>query len=211
MGRSKSVQVQTPSVTDLGYIAEQLRPLAVPIDQLTSDPANTRKHNIANISGIKGSLRVYGQRKPIVVNRRNGVVEAGNGTLEAAVALNWTHLAVVYVDDDPNTAAGYSVSDNRTAELAEWDNEALSKILLEIKTEDEDLQAMLQKFADDEGIKAPDDRELGDPDEVPEPPVDPITKPGDLWLLGVYYECDTCGKRYEYAEGQAMKERCPCG
>lgn len=47
-------------------------------------------------------------------------------------------------------------------------------------------------------------------DEVPEPPAVPITKPGDLWLLGAYFECDTCGRSYSYEEGKTMEE-CPCG
>ena len=46
-------------------------------------------------------------------------------------------------------------------------------------------------------------------DDVPEPPAEPITKLGDLWLLGAYFECEGCGKHYEYDEGKAMGE-CPC-
>jgi hypothetical protein len=89
------------AVPDLSPIAEQLRPLAVPCCELLLDPANARRHPEPNLEALKGSLRVYGQRKPVVVNRRTGTIEAGNGTLQAALALGWSQLAVVYVDDDP--------------------------------------------------------------------------------------------------------------
>lgn len=135
------------------YIAEQLRPLAVRCDSLTLDPANARKHPENNIEGIKGSLHVYGQRKPIVVNRSNGVVEAGNGTLAAARALGWEYIAAVFVDDDAATAAGFAISDNRTAELAEWDTAALDALLRDVSTgNDERLDAMLSQLAEDVGI-----------------------------------------------------------
>jgi ParB-like chromosome segregation protein Spo0J len=132
----------------LGHIAESLRPLAVPIADLVPDPANARRHPQKNLDGIAASLRIYGQRKPVVVNRRTGAVEAGNGTLDAAKALGWTHLAAVYVDDDPATAAGFAIADNRTAELAEWDAAALDKLLHEIGAGgDEQLDALFAELA----------------------------------------------------------------
>jgi hypothetical protein len=48
---------------------------------------------------------------------------------KAARDLGWSHLAVVFTDDDPVTAAGFSIADNRTAELAEWDGEAPDRLL----------------------------------------------------------------------------------
>jgi DNA modification methylase len=88
---------------------------------------------------------------------------------------------VVYVDDDPMTAAGFSIADNRTAELAEWDQDALDKLLAEIKTNDPVLDQMLADLADSIHRVRPG---RTDPDEVPAPPDEPITRPGDLWLLG---------------------------
>jgi DNA modification methylase len=133
------------------------------------------------VEAIKASLRVYGQRKPVVVNRRSGNIEAGNGTLLAALALGWTHLAAVYVDDDPMTAVGFSIADNRTAELAEWDREALDRLLAEIKTDDPVLDRMLADLAGSINHLTPG---RTDPDEVPAPPDEAITRVGDLWLLG---------------------------
>ncbi len=175
-------QPQAAAATpDLSHIAEQLRPLAVPCSALILDPANARRHPEQNLAALQGSLRVYGQRKPVVVNRRTGAIEAGNGTLEAALALGWSHLAAVYVDDDPMTATGFSIADNRTAELAEWDRAALDKLLGEIQTNDPLLDQML---ADLGASLAPVKPGRTDPDEVPEPPDEPLTCPGDLWILG---------------------------
>ena len=133
---------------DLSHIAESLRPLAVPIDSLTLDPANARLHDIKNLDAISGSLTVYGQQKPVVVRRETGVVVAGNGTVAAARALGWTHLAAVVSDMDAATAAGFSVADNRASDLSYFDGPALDKLLREVSTGgDERLDAMLAELA----------------------------------------------------------------
>lgn len=114
-------------VIDLFYITESLRPLAVPIESLHEDPANARIGH--DVQGIKASLQAYGQRKPIVVNRlQNGKIEAGNGTYHAAKELGWSHIAVVFVEDDPATAAGYGIADNRLGDLSSWDVDVLREI-----------------------------------------------------------------------------------
>jgi hypothetical protein len=110
------------------HIAEDLRSLTTAIAELHADPANARKHNPRNIDTIKASLAKFGQRKPIVVQRDGMVVRAGNGTMEAAKALGWSHIAAVVLDDDNATASAYAIADNRTAELAEWDPAALSAL-----------------------------------------------------------------------------------
>jgi len=112
---------------DISYIAESLRPLAVPIDSLHEDPANARVgHDVARIAA---SLKAYGQRKPIVANRlQDGKIEAGNGTFRAAKSLGWSQLAVVFVDDDPATAAAFGIADNRVGEFSRWDEDVLREI-----------------------------------------------------------------------------------
>jgi ParB-like nuclease domain len=114
---------------ELLYISEGLRSLAVPIDELHIDPANARtKHALDRIAA---SLKAYGQRKPIIANRlQGGKIEAGNGTwLAAKERLGWSHIAVVYVDDDPATAAAYGIADNRLSELSSWDLDALGALI----------------------------------------------------------------------------------
>jgi DNA modification methylase len=114
-------------MNDLAYISESLRPLAVPIDSLHEDPANARVgHDVARIAA---SLKAYGQRKPIVANRlQDGKIEAGNGTYRGAKSLGWSHIAVVFVDDDPATAAAFGIADNRVGEFSRWDEDVLREI-----------------------------------------------------------------------------------
>jgi hypothetical protein len=110
-------------------IAEPLRALAVAVDDLHPDPSNARKHGPRNLDAIKGSLAAFGQRKPIVVQREGMIVRAGNGTLEAAKALGWEQIAAVVIDEDSAQAVQFAIADNRTAELAEWDDETLATLL----------------------------------------------------------------------------------
>jgi DNA modification methylase len=151
----------------------------VPISDLTPDPANARKHGERNLSSIIDSLRAFGQQKPIVVDRR-GVVIAGNGTLEAAKRLGWEEIAVVRTELDPTQATAFGIADNRTAELAEWDEDVLVSLLDSLDAETRDLMHFDEKELESMVPKAT--VEVVE-DEVPEE-VDPITKPGDLWLLG---------------------------
>lgn len=114
------------------HIAADLRPLAVPVANLVLDPRNARLHPERNLAAIKASLSKFGQRKPIVVHRDTGVVLAGNGLVTAARELGWSHVAAVQVDDDATTAAAYGVADNRTAELATWNDKVLAELLQEV-------------------------------------------------------------------------------
>jgi hypothetical protein len=106
---------------------------AVKIDTLALDSDNARKHSDRNLLAIKESLSRFGQRKPIVV--RGSKVLAGNGTLEAAKALGWTEIQIAEAPDDwdEDTAKAYALADNRTAELAEWDEVVLARQLLELQ------------------------------------------------------------------------------
>ena len=149
------------------------------ITDLSLDPKNARKHSARNLDAIAASLLKFGQRKPLVVHR--GVVLAGNGTLEAARSLGWTEIDVAEVPDDwdNDTAKAYALADNRTAELAEWDESELAKQLLELQDADWDIEELgfeVPALSDIDGDK--------DEDEVPEPPVEPKTKLGDIYQLG---------------------------
>lgn len=98
---------------------------SVSIDSINLDPNNARRHSERNLDAIVASLKEYEQVKPIVVWR--GTVLAGNGTLVAAKHLGWTKINVVTVPDDwsEEKARAYAIADNRTAELASWDEQVL--------------------------------------------------------------------------------------
>ncbi|MCE9636448.1 MAG: ParB N-terminal domain-containing protein [Planctomycetes bacterium] len=165
-------------------ILEALRPLAVPIASLSPDPANARTHDAKNLGAIQASLAKFGQRKPIVVQRQGMVVRAGNGTLAAAKALGWTEIAAVVVDESDIEATGYAIADNRTTDLSSFDDEVLGQLLAALDA-DPDFDATLTGFtaAEIERLQKPAEG-LVDPDEIPEPPAEPVSRPGDLLILG---------------------------
>jgi site-specific DNA-methyltransferase (adenine-specific) len=150
------------------------------ITELSLDPSNVRKHSRRNLDAIKASLRKFGQQKPIVVDAK-GIVLAGNGTLTAAQELGWTEIQIVRTELAGVEATAFAIADNRTAELAEWEEDKLSQVLQSIKVEDADLLAATGYDAAE--VDKMSKAEVTE-DEVPEPPAEPITKPGDLWILG---------------------------
>lgn len=174
----------------LGYIAEALRPLAVPIDTLNPDPANARTHNEKNLSAIAASLSRFGQRAPIVVQRQGMVVRAGNGRLLAARQLGWQSIAAVIVDESSVDATAFAIADNRTAELAGWDDDTLASLL----------QSLPEDMRDVAGFDEGDLKEVLDrltpevvEDEAPEPLPAPVSARGDLWVMGEHrLVCGDC-------------------
>lgn len=120
----------------------------VSVSDLHADPANVRKHDQRNVDTIKASLVRFGQQKPIVVSK-DGVVVAGNGLLEAAKAIGWEKVSVVRTGLKGSEATAYAIADNRTAELAEWDDDGLAGMLNGLATEDADLLAAAG-FTDEE-------------------------------------------------------------
>lgn len=112
------------------YIAPDIRALAVPIVFPLEDPENARAHPVRNVEAIAASIRRFGQRTPIVVNRRTRYVEKGNGTLAAMLSEGYRYIAAVLVDEDPATSTAYAVTDNRTSDLSEWNIPHLRRALL---------------------------------------------------------------------------------
>lgn len=100
----------------------------IKISDLSFDPANARKHGEKNLASITGSLRRFGQQKPIVIDDKN-IVVAGNGTLEAAKALGWKEIDVVRTKLGGIDKTAFALADNRTSELAEWDKDSLGSLL----------------------------------------------------------------------------------
>ena len=121
---------------DLSHIHPDLRALALPLDSLTPDPRNARKHSATNLEAIRVSLVRWGMREPIVVQRgSNGsmTIRAGNGRTQVARELGWTHLPAIVVDEGDTEAIAFALADNRTAELAEWDPEVLGAHLADLQ------------------------------------------------------------------------------
>jgi site-specific DNA-methyltransferase (adenine-specific) len=149
------------------------------IKDLTPDPANARQHDEKNLKAIQGSLKEFGQRKPIVITEA-GVIVAGNGTVEAAKRLGWTKIDAVRVPGDwtPEQTKAFALADNRTAELASWSPEVLASQLVELEA----AGFQIEEFGF-EVQEAPIDPSSIKEDEVPEEAISRVAL-GDIWQLG---------------------------
>ena len=163
------------------------------IKDLKSDHKNARRRTDRSATLIAESLKRYGAARSIVIDE-DGRILAGNGTVEGAKKAGINKVRVIEAEGDELIAVrraglsedekvGLALADNRKSDLSEWDNEMLRQLSeehdLEPWFEPEDLDALLNDAEQLEPVEG-----NTDPDEVPEPPADPITKPGDLWILG---------------------------
>jgi len=173
----------------------------IDIDLLTPDPSNVRTHDERNLTAIKGSLRRFGQQKPIVVDSQ-GIVIAGNGTLTAAKDLGWTHINVIQTGLSGVEAVAFAIADNRTAELADWDDTALTQTLAALREEDPDLLKDAG-FLDGEFQRLLNfGREEIEDDSFSESDGEAITEFGQIWQLGNHRVM--CGDNRDPAQVKAL-------
>jgi hypothetical protein len=134
---------------------------------------------------VAGSIREFGFRQPIVVDSE-GVIIVGHTRWKAAQKLGLEKVPVhVATDLTPDQIKAYRIADNKTNELAEWNLELLPIELGALQAANFDLG--LLGFDEDElATLLSGDLKAGecDPDEIPLPPDEAITQPGDLWILG---------------------------
>lgn len=171
----------TDTSTPAPRIPATLAHLAVDIDQLQPYSTNPRR---GSIDTIAESLLEHGQYRPIVVRQQTGEVLAGNHTLAAARSLGWTQIAATYVDCDDETAAKIVLVDNRSNDVAGYDDALLAQLLSGLDDlagtgyDERDLAELLAQIAGDPAA-------LTDADNVPVlPETPPASRPGDVWQLG---------------------------
>jgi DNA modification methylase len=155
-----------------------------PVDRPQPYDKNPRLNDDA-VEVVAKSIREFGFRQPIVVDEA-GVIIIGHTRLKAAKSLGLAEVPVhVARGLSPEQVKALRIADNKTAEIAEWNLELLPIELAELQGMDFDLgllgfdQDELAKLLDPDGQQG-----LCDPDEIPAPPDEAITKPGDLWILG---------------------------
>ncbi len=160
-----------------------------PIDRLLPYAANARTHEPEQVAQIAASIAEFGFNVRCLVDER-GVLIAGHGRLLAARKLGLADIPVIRLDHlSEARARAYRICDNQLALNFSWDEAVLAAELARLK--EDGLSLDLLGFPDDEL-----DRLLANIDEgnaaatgsgedaVPEPPAEPVTRPGDLWLLG---------------------------
>lgn len=150
------------------------------IDKLVPYARNPRKNDDA-VPKMAGLIKEFGFKVPVVI-RSDGEVIDGHLRLKAARQLGMKEVPVVLADEwTPAQVKAFRLAVNRSAEWAEWDDDLLKLELDDLKLEDFDLDLIgFEDVAlDDGGTEG-----LTDPDEVPEMQEKPVTRQGDIWLLG---------------------------
>ena len=145
---------------------------------------NPRKLSEQAIEKVAMSLKEYGFRQPIVVDK-DMVIVAGHTRFRASKKLGLKQVPISVIDNlSEEQINAYRIADNRTAEESEWDNELLKMEIKELEAKDFKLD--LLGFNDEQlnNILFEEKQGLTDEDEVPEAPEDPISKLGDIWKLG---------------------------
>lgn len=165
---------------------EDLRVEQWPIERLLPYVANARTHPDEQVAQIAGSIAEFGFNVPCLVDER-GILIAGHGRLIAAKRLGLSDVPVIRLGHLTDAQArAFRIADNKIALNAGWDDALLAAELARLKEDGVDLEFL--GFGEDEldllldGLNQ-DGASAGE-DEVPEPPVQAVTRPGDLWLLG---------------------------
>ena len=159
----------------------------VPAHELQPNPKNWRTHPTAQQDALRGVLAEVGIAGAVLARE---TAEGGLMLIDGHLRTDVMHdqeIPVLVLDVDEAEADKLLATIDPLAAMAEADAGKLDELLREIDTGSEALQEMLAKLAEDagvlDGLDGLDAKEIVE-DEVPEPPVDPITKPGDLWILG---------------------------
>jgi len=154
------------------------------IDSIRPYDQNPRQNDEA-VDAVAKSIQEFGWRQPIVVDP-DGVIIVGHTRWKAAKKLGLERVPVhVATDLSPEKVKAYRIADNRLAELAEWDMDLLPLELSDLRGMDIDLEMLGFTSAElEKMLGATGNEGLTDPDAVPEPPDEPITQPGNLWILG---------------------------
>jgi DNA modification methylase len=154
------------------------------LDALVPYARNSRTHSPEQVAQIAGSIREFGFTNPVLIDADGGII-AGHGRVMAARKLGLAEVPCIrlgYLTETQKRA--YIIADNKLALNAGWDEEALRLELGDLRAADVDLS--LTGFAPDEIADLLAEKTEGetDPDEVPEPPVDPVSVLGDVWVMG---------------------------
>ena len=167
-----------------------------PIDRLIPYAKNPRKNDDV-VDQMVGAIREFGFRIPIVA-RSDGSVVDGHLRLKAARRLELTTVPVVLADDLTETQIkAFRLLANQSSNWADWDEDLLKLELVDLQDADFDIDMI--GFSDEEldnllsGLDDDGDGGVGQEESIPEPPPNPVTRPGDLWVLGDHrLLCGSC-------------------
>ena len=154
------------------------------VDRLVPYARNARTHSDAQVAQIAASIREWGWTVPVLVDE-TGMLIAGHGRVLAARKLGLPEIPVMVARGwSEAQKRAYVLADNKLAENAGWDETLLRIELADLRDMGADLQ--LVGFTNDEIVALLTDKTAGltDPDDIPASPIEPVTLPGDVWILG---------------------------
>jgi DNA modification methylase len=161
-----------------------------PIEDLKPDPRNPRHHSRKQIKQLTRSIETFGFTVPALIDREGNVI-AGHGRIIACRELGWSEIPTVVIEGLTEAKRrALMIADDRLAENAEWDERLLAEQLKDLSLAELDFSLEVIGFeigeidlriASLDGEPATEDPADADPEPVSGPPV---SKPGDLWLLG---------------------------
>jgi hypothetical protein len=171
----------------------------LPISALVPYARNSRTHSDEQLAQIAASMREFGFTNPVLIDEQGGIV-AGHGRVMAAQRLGMAHvpcLRLAGLTDAQRRA--YVIADNQIALNAGWDDAMLRLELADLQAADFNLDLLgfdadrLDELLADADEDTDETEGLTDDDEVPEAPDHPVTKAGDVWLLGSHrITCGSC-------------------
>ena len=191
----KKAAEKTESIEPKGYAAGIpvfcAHDAIVSVEDLIPNPANPNKHSPEQVKKLGAVIRGNGWRNPITVSTRSGMIVKGHGRLLAAQLEELSEAPVDYQSYDSEASELADLwADNYIAELSETDQQLAASLLAGIQaagaplelagSSQEEYEAIIDALAS----SSPEDELPEEAGEEIEPPEDPITKPGDVWILG---------------------------
>lgn len=177
-------------------------------DEILLNKRNPNRHERRQIEKIARSITKFGFLVPLLIDR-NRTVLAGEGRLRAAMLLGITQVPTIEVDHlDPHQAAAFLIADNELCRRAEWDKRLLGQIFLELSQADIDFSLEITGFSTTEidllieGLGDSDGSEDDEVDRFEPASRPPVTKPGDVWVLGPHRIA--CGDARDTASYEAL-------
>lgn len=146
---------------------------------------NSRTHSDAQVAQIAASIREFGWTNPVLVDGDRGII-AGHGRVLAARKLGIDRVPCIELANmTESQRRAYVIADNQLAQNAGWDLDLLKIEVGDLKDAGFDVGLLGLDASMLDGLLAPAETEgLTDPDEAPEAPTDPVSKLGDVWMLG---------------------------
>ncbi len=193
--KSEQTPAQTENAFDAGgspndaqkpALSLKNRPLELRnLDKLIPYARNSRTHSDEQVAQIAASIKEFGWTSPVLIDEEGGII-AGHGRVLAARKLEQSQIPCIVLSGLTKAQKkAYVIADNKLALNAGWDNDFLRLEIDELKEENFNIE--LLGFTDEElDALIPVELTPGlvDEDDVPEAPEEPVTKPGDIWLLG---------------------------